>query len=235
MRLLAPAAALIAAFALPAMAAEDDITFGARISTLGIGIETATQYPTERINLRAQLNFGAFDRDMDDTGFPFEGEVEFVNGALLADFFLVDQFRVSLGAIVNKNRIKLSQEGPGFYQIGTRRYRAEGDFRVGGETTFPSVAPYLGIGWGNPFGKDGRWSVGFDAGVMMTGDSESELDAEGTVTPVDGNGTPVGAPTNAANDPTFRADLRREQDEVAKEAEDYDFYPVIGVSLTYRY
>jgi hypothetical protein len=134
---------ILALVSAPALSAEDDITFGGRVSTLGLGVETATAFPTPWINLRAQAHFGAFDRDFDGSGVPFDGEVELLNAAVLADFFLIDQFRLSLGAVINKNRIKLDRTGAGTLIIGSTRYRAEADFSLSGETEFPSVAPYV--------------------------------------------------------------------------------------------
>lgn len=234
MRTLA-VALLLAGTSTMASAASDDITFAGRISTLGLGVESSTRYFSDNLHLRAQANFGNLSRTLERNTLDYDAEFEWLSGGLMADFFLIDKLRLSLGAMVNKNRVQLAQQGAGIYKIGSRDYRAEGDFQLDGDIKFRSFAPYIGIGFGNPMSSKSRISYGVDVGVMVQGNPTAELNAKGTVTPVDSSGNAIGDSTQAEFDPTVQADLKREQDEAASDAEDLKVFPVIGFSIAYRY
>ena len=88
-----------------------------------------------------------------------------------------------------------------------------------GNIDFNEVAPYVGLGWGTPFGKEARWTIMFDAGVMFQGSPNVDLSANGTL----------------ANNSAFAADLEREKNNLKDDLDTYRFYPVVSLGLAYRF
>lgn len=81
------------------------------------------------------------------------------------------------------------------------------------------MAPYVGIGWGNAFGRSRRWGFVTDLGVAFTGSPDVALSATGTL----------------ASDPGFRADLAREEADLEDDLEDFKIYPVFSANLYFRF
>lgn len=79
--------------------------------------------------------------------------------------------------------------------IGNTVYTSAQVGALNGKLDFDKVAPYVGIGWGNPFGKSSRWSISLDLGTMLQDSPNVELNANGLLA------------SNAA----FMADLNREK------------------------
>lgn len=228
------AALLLAAVSGGVQAAGDEITFAGRLSTLGLGIESSTAY-WDSVQLRVQGNVGTFDWNASDTGLEADATAELLSAGLLVDFYPLDLLRLSVGAYANKNTIELERRGEGVIEVGANRYQTEANFTLGGDIGFDSMAPYVGIGVGNPLTSKSKLSVNFDVGVMAAGKPTAKLKARGTVTPVDENGDATGPAVEASEDEAFRTDLRAEQDEVASDVESLRFYPVVGLSLAYRF
>jgi hypothetical protein len=85
-----------------------------------------------------------------------------------------------------------------------------------GEVDFRPVAPYIGIGWGNALGKEERWGILTDLGIAFTGLPDIELSATGP-------------------DPTIQAEIAKEERDIQDELDAFKFYPVLSISLFYRF
>jgi hypothetical protein len=77
----------------------------------------------------------------------------------------------------------------------------------------------VGIGWGNAFGKEKRCGILSDLGVAFIGRPHVSIAATGPI----------------ATDPTFQSNLNQEEDDVRHELSRIRFYPVISVSLFFRF
>ncbi len=98
-------------------------------------------------------------------------------------------------------------------------YAADEVGALGGDVDFRPVAPYIGIGWGNPLGRTGRWGLATDLGVAFTGSPDIDLCASG----------PIGA------DPTFQARLAEEEKDIQDDLDIFKIYPVLSINLYYRF
>ena len=136
------------------------------------------------------------------------------------DWFPFDNaFHMTGGLLVNQNELELTAKTTANYEIGNTTYTAAEVGTLTGELDFNDVAPYIGIGWGNPFGKEGNWSFAIDLGVMFQGSADVDLSANGTL----------------AGNAAFAANLAREEDNLEDEIDDYQYYPVIALGVSYRF
>ena len=222
-------AAVVAAVlaASPAAAQEGrGIAVGGRAATTGFGAELA--FPLgSRAAGRLAATGASYDLEFDTDQVTYEGELELASLLAVADLHpFGGGFRLSVGALIHDNALAgdapvrdlLLEEGirlPPGVELGRLRARA----------TVDPVAPYLGIGWGaSPRGRGGL-HLSLDLGAAWHGEPDVDLDLP---TPI-----PVGVLPGGA---TFIAALLAEE-ERALEAElsDYTVYPVVALSLSYRF
>lgn len=233
-------AAGVLVMAFPAAAAKNKgsaVGISLEASTLGAGISVGVPVG-KSFNVRGVYHGFTYDTDFeDDNGATYDGELDLKSAGLMADFHpFKGAFRVALGFLSNGNQINMTgtDDGTGQYQVGDCTYQSDpGDpLRVDGVTDFNSSAPYVGIGWGgNLNGKPGFFAT-LDLGVMMSGAPETALTADGTVTSAD----PLCAvgPIDAS-DPQFQDELRKAEDEVNRETEDYELWPNVALGIGWRF
>jgi hypothetical protein len=150
-----------------------------------------------------------YDFDMDLHGFP-----------LMVDWYPFDDaFHLSAGIILNESDVGLDAEFAGSVTVGGVTYPADQVGILSGDLGFDSVAPYLGIGWGNAFGSRRRWGFMTDFGVAFIGSADVTLTATGPL----------------AADPAFLANLAREEDDIEDDISSLKVYPVLSISLFLRF
>lgn len=84
---------------------------------------------------------------------------------------------------------------------------------------FDDVVPFAGLGWNTVFGKDGHWGFIFELGVIFQGTPEANLSITGPL----------------KNDAAFQANLAKEERNLQDELDNYEYYPVIALGLSYRF
>lgn len=177
--------------------------------TLGLG---------ERANLRAGLNY--LDTDVEvDLG---DSEVDVALDLQTVPIFLdwhpgAGGFRISAGAVFNDSEPSMSV-GPDSVLL-----LDAGDFPVTsltGTISFDGVGYYLGIGYGNAVGKDGRLHFAFDLGILYLGD----VDITATAVSEDASLQPF-------LDLALEDEIRELEDDIG----DYPFYPLLSFGLSYRF
>jgi hypothetical protein len=222
------AAALAAALWLgPAAApAAAETAFGLRAGTPGAGIELTTGL-APRLDLRLAL--AGWDQDLTVTtdDVRYDGTLELRHALALLDWHPAGgAFRLTAGVAVNDDALEATApvadllagevpELPPGVELGTLRGHAEGD----------QLAPYLGLGWGNPLGGDGGWSVGFDLGAIYLGSPDVSLELD----------TPLPIDTVPGLRELVDELLAQEEAELEQEIGDYDLLPVVSLSVGYRF
>ena len=205
-----------------------DFAVGGQVGTLGLGVElTAGLGPL--VNARFGGHFGSYEdrRVADDIEYDATADVR--AGTALLDWHPGGgSFRLSGGAVFNGNEVEGESLPPasGFYEIGNVQVPTALLGTLRGKVEWDSVAPYAGLGFGNPFGGDGGWSFGLDLGVIFQGEPQVTL-------------TPVFAPGSPLDNPVGRALLRTQLDEEERNLEeefaDFDLYPVVSFGVSYRF
>ena len=156
--------ALAAAVASPALAEEaNGWRVGAHGGTAGVGASAAWDFH-DKLAVRAIANRFNYDRKETVSGKRYKGKLELANFGLLLDWHPFDNgFRVSGGAILNRNEINARTTGNNF-KLGEGTARYEGEVRA--NVDFRNFAPYLGVGYDGGRGKKG-FSFFAEAGAMF--------------------------------------------------------------------
>jgi hypothetical protein len=207
------------------LAANADVGVSLRAGTLGLGADFNVGL-TERLNLRLGYSLYDYDETLEDTDVTYEGELKLRNASALLDWHAFGGgFRVSFGGVGAGTEVDVvGQPTGGTYEIGDRVFTAAQVGSLTGKIEMGnSVAPYLGIGWGNTVDEAGRVTFLFDLGVVYMGSPEVSLVAT--------CGTSVPAVTCAQ----LQDEVQQEEAELQDDATDYELYPVVGIGLAIRF
>ncbi|HEX2164851.1 MAG TPA: hypothetical protein VHM02_12960, partial [Thermoanaerobaculia bacterium] len=173
--------------------------------------------------LRLAATGGAFDVEFDSERVTYEGEAELASALATVDLHpFAGGFRLSLGALVNDNT--LSGEAPIRDLLLDEGIAVPPGIALGelvAEATVEPVAPYAGIGWGSAPGGGG-WSLSLDLGAAWHGEPEVDLEVQGPLAGLAGRPEVVQA-------------IAEEERELEAELEDYSLFPVVALSLSYRF
>lgn len=201
-----------------------DIGLGVKIGTPGVGIDL-TKDITRTLNARAGVNFFSYGMSDEDDGDEGEAATEIeldlflMTVPLLLDWHpSAGGFRLSCGIVFNGNKLELTATPGDTVEINDEEYQISS---LNGEATFNSLAPYLGIGWGNSSEKEsGRWHFSFDLGVMFQGEPDIRLSATAS---------------DPAQQSMLDADLESEIDEIEDDASVFNIYPVLAFGVSYTF
>ncbi|MEE4360371.1 MAG: hypothetical protein V2I63_02475 [Pseudomonadales bacterium] len=198
---------------------------GVQAGTLGLGVSLTLDL-TETLNVRGLINGASTDYDDDASGIDYAFDLDLASyGAMLDWHVFGGGFRVSAGAFINDNEIS----GVGFPQpgsvveIGDVLFDADDIDRTEASLGFDDFAPYVGIGWGNAVGPGKRFGVTFDLGVYLQGAPQASFRAFASPS------APAGAQA------LLDAEVAREQAEIQNDLDDFEFYPVLSLGLSYKF
>ena len=226
---------LLAGFCLPAGASFPDVAAGARLSTLGFGAEVTIGL-VEQINVRVPFNFINYSDDLEEDGIDYEADLRWRSFGVLVDYHpFKGGFHVSGGLLSNGNKIDILATGDQNFEIGDREYRSDPNdpLSLTGKLDFNSVAPYLGIGWGNPILGNSNLYFKFELGVMFQGKPKVALRGDGSAVDSNDNSFDVNGDTLEAQ--VFRAELEDERRTLEDDISEFTLWPVLGISLGWRF
>lgn len=205
----------------PTQAAFNELAVGVKSGTLGLGGELTTNLGPQ-LNLRGSVQWLDFGVDMEIDDIDYDLDVEFLNPLLAIDWYPFDNsFRICGGILFNGMDIALDATTDVLLEIGDNIYDLSAYSSLRGESDFDDVAPYIGIGFGNALSRDGRWGFTADLGVAFIGSPNVDLSVTGSIDP-------------AIRD-QLAADLAEEEREIEDELDKFRFYPVLSLSLYYRF
>ncbi len=157
------------------------------------------------------------DEEIEDVD--FDVGVDFSSFSALADWYVFnDSFRISGGIISMDHELDLEGRPTESIEIGDKTYTPAEAGTLYGSIESDEVAPYIGIGWGNPLTHSRRWGFTCDFGVAFTDSPDVYIDAIGGTEPAG-----------------FDAELAKFRDDVEDFFDKFKFYPVIAVSFFYRF
>lgn len=154
--------------------------------TNGVGIGAITPI-TQKLNGRLQASFFgvafAGDQDFDDVDLAYDasGKLLFVSG-LLDWHPLANALRLSGGLFINGSGGNGTLRPTGLVELGTHSFTPAEVGHISPRLSFNRIAPYLGLGIGNPISK--RVSFMMDLGAMYVGSPRVEIDATGMLSPM---------------------------------------------------
>jgi hypothetical protein len=174
----------------------------------------------EKINARIEGSYLDYKRNVNTTDVNYNAKIKMNSLGLYADYFPFSSsssgFRLTGGAMIGSDKITGNgvANSNGTFTINGTQYLAAGQ-SLNVEAKFPTVRPYLGIGYGHTISK----GIGFiaDLGVAYGKASVTLNASQGLVT--------------AAGQANLDAERSRAQDTLNK----YKFYPVAKVGLAYAF
>ena len=210
-------------------------TAGLKVGTLGVGAELSIPV-NESLSARFSVNGLSYsDQDVyDDDGseIAYDASIDLLTVGLLLDYYpmVESQFRLTAGAYYNGNGFDaLGEPTAGTYDIDGIEYQADDIGALTADSDFDNIAPYIGIGWGNK-GTEAGWSFSLDVGAMYHG--EAKLNANVT------RGAGIPADDGGQNDILFdqiQDGVETERQNAQDDLNDFQWYPVIMVGVTYTF
>jgi len=199
--------------------AGDNLWFGVKAGTLGLGVE-ATWRPIPWLDLRLGANQYDYDDSGSVSGINYDATLALQSYHLTGNLrFPVSPFRLTVGAFSNGNEVQMVGRPAQAYLIGDNPipYAAADVGTLTSTASFDSIAPYVGAGF--DFEIVGRLGLSLDFGVLLQGEPAVALTADGLL----------------ASDPGFMADLETERLQLQNEAEDLKAYPVISLGFNFNF
>ncbi|MEO8333081.1 MAG: FecR family protein [Gallionella sp.] len=197
------------------------IALTGKIGTLGYGAELNYGF-SDSLSARVGLNAYTYKYNGNSSSVNYDFKLELQTVSALADWYPFEGgFRTSAGLLYNNNKVSLGALPiGGNYTINGVTYTSAQIGSLQGEMSFNTVAPYLGIGWGNPVATDKGWGLVTDIGVLFQGKPKTSLTATCTPAPC-----PAPIPTDVAAENTkLENDLRN-----------FKFWPVVSIGISYQW
>jgi hypothetical protein len=159
-----------------------------RGGTLGpsVGVTTAIN---PRFNVRVDVPYFSYSQSsvqqVEDFDLEVEGSVRLFSVSGLVDMHpFRNGFRLSAGAVLNRNEATFSGRSAGPHTVGRTTYSAEEIGELSGTIELGSaIAPYLGIGFGNPVNAGKGLGLLLDLGIMFSGAPKVTMEGTGMVAP----------------------------------------------------
>ena len=219
--------ALLSLLALPAGA---QVAITGKAGTLGIGAELSLGL-TPQLDGRLGVNgFSYSDPNREASNIEYDADARLRTATALLDWHPGGRgFRLTGGAVWNGTRVDghSRPSASGTYEIGGVQVPVAIVQRLDARADFNPVAPYAGLGWGNPIHSARRAGFALDLGVIFQGRADVKL------TPVIPQSSPINTTPGARE--ALDILLSREEQDLEDEASDYDLYPVVSLGFWYRF
>lgn len=189
----------------------------ANVGTLGAGAG-ATIALTGSTSARFAVAGWNFHRDISESGVDYRAKLKLLNAPILLDWHPGGGwFRLSGGIVPNDDKATLDAvpSSGATFTFNNVTYNAGEVASATGSVKVNRIAPYVGLGFGNPVGRDTNWSFSTDLGVMYLGKPKASL----TVT--------CSASLPASNCATLQSDASAELDQLNDAMRKFQWYPVI--------
>ena len=212
----------VALFVAVSPAAWADVGVLLNAGTLGAGLDVSKGI-SERLALRLQANALNYNHDTTKSDVDYKAELEFRSAGVLLDWHpFSGVFRVSGGAYWNGNKATVTgRPTGGTYEINGQTYNSTDIGSLNGKIDFPSVAPYLGVGFGSAPKAGPGMTFSFDLGVLYQREPNVGL-------------TVVCGPT-VPNYSQLQSDVAAEQVSLQNDLKDFKFYPALSFGIGYRF
>jgi hypothetical protein len=171
--------------------------------------------------MRLGFNYFQFDSDFTVGDIDYDSSVNLQTASAILDWYpLAGSFRLTGGIMYNGHEADFKATPNTPVTIGDTVYAPQIVGDLSGSVTFNAAAPYAGIGWSSGREKSEGLSVAFDIGVLFQGSPNIEdYQATGLL----------------AGNPAFQAELNKEVAKIEDDLDSYKYYPVVALTLTYRF
>ena len=192
-----------------------------KIGTLGYGGELYARI-SDSIVARAGLNAYSYKYNANSSQLNYDFSVKLQTISAVADWYpFAGDFRTSAGLLYNNNKYSLAANPTGGnFIIGAGTYSSTTQVAsLNATMAFNKIAPYFGLGWGNPVAKDKGWGLVTDIGLLFQGNPIIDL----TVTCV----------SICAG--TLQADAAAENAKLQNDFSGLKWWPVASIGISYQW
>ena len=209
------------ASAAAAISLAQGVALAAKVGSTGVGVDLTVGL-ARSLNLRLGGQAWTRSETRTEQEIEYDADLKLVSGELLLDVHPGGRgFRISGGAIVNGNEVTAVSTEDAVYTINGVRYPVGLVGRLEGRVDTNTVAPYLGIGWGDAVAAGGPWRFAVDVGAFYQGKPKVSLTAHPLI--------PILLPAR------FEQDLEAERQDIEDDLDSYRFYPVVSLGVSYRF
>lgn len=211
---------------LPFAAYADGFGVSGKVGTLGAGVDLTASLSDDTLTGRIGFNQFKFSKTSVQSTVTYNLDLKLQTVEALADWYpFQGTFRTTFGLMYNNNKLDMTGiPTSGSYTVNGVTYPASDVGSLNGNVTFNKVAPYLGIGWGNPVASGKGWGFVADIGVLFQGSPKVNLTA--TCNPAI-----AGTPTCAQ----LQSDTQAEVSKTQSSLSNFNKYPVASVGLSYQF
>lgn len=194
------------------------LSVGVTAGTLGVGPEVGYRI-SPLFGVRGNATFLGIGHDFDVNDITYNGRLKLSSFGLNADLYpFQGGFRLSAGARINKNKVRMRATPKSNVSVGDDDYTPAQIGTLSGDVRTKDFSPTLTLGYAGGLTKGIKF--GIDAGAMFQGSPRiANLKATGLL----------------ARDPAFLADIAKEQREIDDEINRYNVYPLLQISLSYAF
>lgn len=156
---------------------------GIKGSSLGLGAEVSKSI-THKLNVRGSFHSFtyALDGEMTEQDVEYTADLNLASWSAVLDWHpMGNSFYFSGGVVGNGNEIEGTIVPLTPRTVGSRTYSVDEQGSLTTNITWPSTAPYFGIGFGNPTMRG--MGMFLDIGVMLQGAPLVEMTGDGMISP----------------------------------------------------
>jgi hypothetical protein len=200
----------------------NNFALGAGVGTTGLSLNGTFQL-SDNFNIRGiYANYDFTDNDT-ESGIAYQFDIELDTFSLLLDWHpsADNGFRISIGGVNNGTNFSAkTTQTSGNISVGNSSFAASDIGTINAKVDYDTFAPYIGIGWGNAVRQDQSLSFALDIGVIGMSNPNINLTSSGT---------------NTTIQTALDAQLEVEKRELESSLDGFNLYPVINLSLAYRF
>jgi hypothetical protein len=213
------------------------LTFGATVSSLGVGVQAGTSL-TPRIDLRAFGNYLNLTHRWTDQGFDLNMNMELPNAGAKVDIYPMRKFplRVSAGYLfVNQNRVRVdyrAEQGTTF-TVNNINWTSDNADPVHGSgiLSIGGTGPMITAGLGRIVSRSRRhFTFPFEAGAVFIHTPVITFDMFGQICAPDQTMCQA-----AATYPTFATNLAQQVAKWNQKAAPYHVFPIVEGGVAYSF
>ena len=184
-----------------------------QVGTPGLGLGLLKAISSD-VNVRLELKGGnlALDGTRDDFDFKYDVDIRLRNVQATIDWFVFSgALHLSSGLMINTGSLSADLTPVKSYTLGGRTYEPAELGSISTVMSFNKLVPYVGLGYGNPLGRNNSLSFTIDVGALFPGSPQIKMTGTGLIAPT------------ASQAPDIENDL-----------DSFRIYPVLVFGLNYR-
>ena len=211
----------------PASAADPDFAVAVRAGTPGLGLDLDLGL-SPALGLRVGFAGFNINHTVNTSDVDYDGRLKLRTVTGLLDWYVFQgAFHLTAGVAGNGTKLDVvGQPSQGSYTINGTTYSSSQLGSLSGQLKFGnSVSPYVGLGWGNPAGENGRVHFLFDVGAIYGGTPTVSLTAQ----------CGPAAPSGSALCNEIQSNVATEQQKLVSKADILRWYPVVSLGIAIRF